>query len=161
MTAANRRLTIERTYSATLEEIWALWTTKDGLESWWGPVGFGVTVQAMDLKPGGKLVYIMAPTAPDTLAFMKSSGMPIEVECKMTYTEVEAPRRLAYTTLQDFIPGVPAYETQTQLELEQRGDRVRMLLTFDAMHDDEWTGRMQAGRESELSKLDALLAARA
>jgi uncharacterized protein YndB with AHSA1/START domain len=161
MIAAKRRLTIERTYSATLDEIWALWTTKDGLESWWGPAGFGVTVQAMELKPGGKLVYVMAPTEPDTLAFMKSSGMPIEVECKLTYTEVQAPRRLGYSTLTDFVPGVPAYEVETLVELQQTGGEVRMLLTFDAMHDDEWTGRMQAGRESELGKLDALLAARA
>jgi len=159
--AAKRRLTIERTYAATLDEIWALWSTKDGIESWWGPVGFGITVQSMDLKAGGKLVYIMAPTAPDTLAFMKSSGMPIEVECKLTFTEVEAPRRLAYTTLTDFIPGVQAYEVETLLELEAAGGQVRMLLTFDAMHDDEWTGRMQEGRESELGKLDALLALRA
>ncbi len=25
---------IERTYKATLSEIWAPWTTKDGFESW-------------------------------------------------------------------------------------------------------------------------------
>ena len=26
-------------FKATLEEVWELWTTKDGIESWWGPEG--------------------------------------------------------------------------------------------------------------------------
>jgi hypothetical protein len=35
-----------------------------------------------------------------------------------------------------------------------------MVLTIDAMHDEAWTGRALQGRESELRKLDALMAAR-
>ena len=33
---------IERTYRARIEELCALWTTKAGFESWWGPEGFRV-----------------------------------------------------------------------------------------------------------------------
>ena len=32
-----RTITIERSYSATVEAVWALWTTERGIESWWGP----------------------------------------------------------------------------------------------------------------------------
>lgn len=32
-----RRITIERTYQAPIEDLWDLWTTKEGIESWWGP----------------------------------------------------------------------------------------------------------------------------
>jgi uncharacterized protein YndB with AHSA1/START domain len=32
------RLTLERTLRVSVEEIWALWTTKEGFESWWGPM---------------------------------------------------------------------------------------------------------------------------
>jgi hypothetical protein len=35
-----------------------------------------------------------------------------------------------------------------------------MVLTFDAMHDEEWTRRATMGWESELSKLEALFGAR-
>jgi uncharacterized protein YndB with AHSA1/START domain len=35
--ASKPRITIERTYLARIEDVWALWTTKEGLESWWGP----------------------------------------------------------------------------------------------------------------------------
>ena len=31
-----RKVTLTCTYEASLEDIWHLWTTKAGLESWWG-----------------------------------------------------------------------------------------------------------------------------
>ena len=34
------KVVIERTYRAEVNELWDLWTTKDGFESWWGPQGF-------------------------------------------------------------------------------------------------------------------------
>jgi len=37
---------------------------------------------------------------------------------------------------------------------------VELAITFDAMHDDPWTERARAGHESQVRKLDALLAAR-
>jgi hypothetical protein len=35
-----------------------------------------------------------------------------------------------------------------------------MILSFDAMHSDEWTERAVMGWNNELGKLDALIAAR-
>jgi uncharacterized protein YndB with AHSA1/START domain len=89
---------------------------------------------------------------------MKQAGMPLATEAKVSYTAVEPPRRLAYTTLTDFVPGVAPYDVETVVELEAVGGEVRMVLTFDAMHDDVWTERARAGHESQLSKLDAILA---
>src|SRR5207344_676779 len=37
---SRRMITIERTFNAAIEDVWALWTTADGIESWWGPEGF-------------------------------------------------------------------------------------------------------------------------
>lgn len=31
------KIVFERTYRARREELWELWTTKEGFESWWGP----------------------------------------------------------------------------------------------------------------------------
>jgi uncharacterized protein YndB with AHSA1/START domain len=157
---ARRRLTIERSYRASLEEVWALWTTKEGIESWWGPVGFAVTVRDMDLRAGGSLVYLMTATAPQQVAFMKQAGMPLSTEAKVSYIAVEPPRRLAYKTLTDFVPGVAPYDVETVMQLEAVDGEVRMVLTFDAMHDEVWTERARAGHESQLGKLDAVLAAR-
>src|SRR5205823_13949104 len=46
------KLTVERTFRASIDEVWELWTTKDGIESWWGPDGFSVAVRDLDLRPG-------------------------------------------------------------------------------------------------------------
>ena len=157
--SARTRFSIERTYAASIAQAWALWTTKVGIESWWGPEGFEVTVMSLDLRPGGELVYLMTATAPDQVAFMKSAGMPISTQTKVTYTEVSPPVQLAYTTLADFVPDVAPYEVTTLVEFHATAEGVKLTITFDAMHDDVWTERARAGHESQLRKLDALLAA--
>lgn len=163
MTAApaisRAQFSIERTYAASIDEAWALWTTKTGIESWWGPEGFDVTVISLDLRPGGQLIYLMTAMAPEQVAFMKGAGMPLSTECRVTYTEVSPPNRLAYKTLTDFVPGVTPYDVATVVELRATADGVKIIITFDAMHDDLWTERARAGHESQMRKLDALLAA--
>ena len=151
------RLTLERTYSRPVEQLWSLWTTKDGIESWWGPEGFDVTVQELDLRVGGALDYTMTATGPEQVAFMEQAGMPLSSPVSLTYTEVEPVTKLSWSTLTDFIPDVEPYDVNTTVEFEQQGDAVRMVLTFDAMHDDVWTERSRMGEEMQLQKLDALL----
>jgi uncharacterized protein YndB with AHSA1/START domain len=155
--ASKRRITIERTYIATIEDVWDLWTTKEGIESWWGPDGFAVKVRTLDLRAGGELQYAMTATAAAQVAFMKKAGMPLTTEVRITYAEVVAHRRLEYAQLADFIPGVEPYSIVTTVELYPDAQSVRMVLTFDAMHDEQWTQRAVMGRESELGKLAKLL----
>jgi uncharacterized protein YndB with AHSA1/START domain len=156
---ARRRVTLERTFAAPIDEVWELWTTKDGIESWWGPDGFAVKVQQIDLRPGGELVYEMTATAPDQMEFLKKAGMPATTVSRLTYTEVVPPRRLAYSHTADFIPGVEPYEVPTTVELEEVPDGVRMVLSFTAMHNEHWTNLAVMGWESELGRLEKLLKA--
>lgn len=160
MTAARAQFSIERSFRATVEEAWMLWTTKAGIESWWGPVGFDVTVTSIDLRPGGELIYVMTATRDQEIAFMKNAGMPLSTECKVTYLEVSPPTRLVYKTIADFVPNVEPYDVTTVVRLQATADGVKVIITFDAMHDDVWTQRARAGHESQLGKLEALLAAR-
>lgn len=157
---ARARFSIQRTYPASIEEAWALWTTKAGIESWWGPEGFEVAVSSLDLRAGGEMTYVMTATAPEMVAFMKQSNMPLSTPCTIVYTEITAPNRLAYKTLTDFVPGVEPYDVFTVVELAATPDGVALTVTFDAMHDDIWTERARAGHESQMRKLDALLADR-
>jgi uncharacterized protein YndB with AHSA1/START domain len=160
-TAATRRwITLERTYDAPVEDVWELWTTKEGIESWWGPEGFSVTVRQLDLRPGGQLLYAMTAVAPAQVGFMKRAGMPVTTEARLTYTEIVPHRRLAYTHLADFIPGVPPYEVATIVELKPSAQGVRMVLTFEAMHDEEWTQRAIGGWESGLGRLAKVIESR-
>jgi uncharacterized protein YndB with AHSA1/START domain len=156
---SKRKMTLERTYEASREDVWDLWTTKEGIESWWGPEGFKVEVLDLDLRPGGELHYTMTAVGPNEVAFMKNAGMPLTTEHRATYSEVVPQRRVAYTLLADFIPGVEPYEVATLVELHPAGRGVRMVLTFDPMHDELWTQRSIMGRESELRRLTKALGA--
>jgi uncharacterized protein YndB with AHSA1/START domain len=153
-TSNKRKITIERTYKASLQDVWDLWTTKKGIESWWGPEGFEVKVRKLDLRPGGELQYAMTAIGPDQVEFMKQAGMPLTTEARLTYDEIAPNRRLAYTHLADFIPGVEPYDIAHVMELHPKGQGVRMVFTFDAMHDEEWTQRAVMGWEMELGKLE-------
>ena len=156
--AARRKLTLERTFRAPIHEVWELWTTRDGIEAWWGPDGFSISVATIDLRPGGLLSYSMTATGAEQVDYMVKAGMPITTKNSRRFVEVDPPRRLVFKEIADFIPGVEPYEVETVVELTEKGDQTRMVLTFEAMHDDRWTQLATAGREMELAKLERLLA---
>ncbi len=154
------RLTLERTFHASPEEVWELWTTKEGIEAWLGPDGFRVAVSELDIRPGGRFVYAMIAVAPDQVEFMTKSGMPLVSESRGRYTEVDPPRRLVYRDVVGFIPGVEPYEVETVVELTEIEGGTHMRLAFDAMHDAHWTEMGRLGRENALSNMEQVLAAR-
>ena len=156
--AAGDRIRIERLYDASAETIWKLWTTAEGIESWWAPDGFTVKVQKLEVKPGGELVYTMTAVAPEQIEFMRGAGMPLTTTSRKSFTEVKSPRRLAYLSLVDFVPNHEPYEFLTVVDLEQMGGRVQVVMTVDRMHDEVWTGRLIAGRENELANLHKVVA---
>jgi uncharacterized protein YndB with AHSA1/START domain len=158
--AKTKQVRLERTYQASLEDVWELWTTKEGIESWWGPDGFAVTVHELDLRVGGKLLYAMTAVGAPQIEFMKKAGMAVSTESRITFKEVAPPRRLVYTHLADFIPGVAPYDVDTELELAPVDGGVKLVLTLDAMHSEEWTQRAVMGWEMELGKLARSLEAR-
>jgi uncharacterized protein YndB with AHSA1/START domain len=153
------RVTIERTYQASIEDVWEMWTTKDGIEAWWGPEGFAVAVRAIDLRAGGALDYTMRATDAGQIDFMKRANMPVAIDHRLTYTEVAPPKRLAFSHYADFIPGVEPYQVNHTVELHATADGVRVTVTIDRMHDDYWTEMAVKGWTSELEKLAKALAA--
>ena len=155
---ARRRVSIERTFAgAAAEDVWSLWTTKEGIESWWGPDGFEVNVRRLDVRLRGELLYAMTATAPDQIEFLKKAGMPLTTESLVRYTDVVPLERLAFTQLADFIPGVKPYEVATTVAFEMIPEGVRLVLTLDAMHDEHWTKLAVMGWEQELDNLGRML----
>ncbi len=152
---------LERTYDASPETIWDLWTTASGIEAWWAPDGFTTDVQDLELRPGGRLVYAMTATGPEQVAFMKVAGMRLTTVSRRTFTEVSRPNRLAYLSQIDFVPDHDAYEHLTVVDMEPAGERTKVTMTVDPMHDEEWTGRLVAGRNNELDNLARVVEGRA
>lgn len=154
------KLTLERHFDAAPEEVWELWTTRDGIEAWMGPEGFTATVQELDLRTGGTFVYAMTAVGLDQVDFLTKAGLPLVAVQHVKYIEVDPPRRIVTREVADFIPGVEPYEVETTVELQRVDAGTRVVVTFDAMHDAHWTEMSKLGRESELRKLADLLAAR-
>ena len=151
---------LERRYEAAVEDLWFLWTTQEGFESWWGPQGFRVKVRKLDLRVGGELVYDMIAVDPQQIEFMKKANMPVSHGTRGTFVEVAPLERLAINHLIDFIPGVRPYENRTCVEFFPEGNSVRMVITTEHHPDKEWTRRATEGWESQLTKMPAALAAR-
>ena len=154
------KLSLERTYDATPQEVWDVLTTAAGIEAVMGPDGFKAEVTKLDLRPGGQLVYTMTAVAREHVEYMTKAGLALVTEQHVVFVEVHPPRRLVTRDIADFIPGVEPYEVETVLELEVVGGRTRLVLTFDAMHDDRWTQNAKLGREQELRKIGEFLAKR-
>lgn len=160
MTATSKPpVVVERNYEGTPQDLWELWTTKDGFESWWGPEGFRVDVKKIEARVGGKLVYDMVANAPETVAAMKEAGMPVSHGTSGTFAEYDPHKRLRVLYIIDFLPGVTPYENNIVAEFIPKGASVTMRVSIDAHPDDEWTQRSLQGFTSQLTKLPAALSA--
>ena len=147
--------TIERIYSATVQEMWDLWATKEGFESWWGPQGFRVDVHLLEPRQGGALHYDMVADTPEMVAAMAEMGRPASHGRRGTYALFAPLDRLVLTHIIDFLPGVDPYESVIEVDFHRISDqRARMVVTLRPMHDEETSAMQLEGFTSQLTKLD-------
>lgn len=130
---------IERTYRTRVEELWRLWTTKEGFESWWAPKGCRVEVHTIEAREGGKLHYDMIAVEPEQIAEMRELGLATATSVRARFTEFKPHQQLILTSVIDFVPGVKPYESTIAVDFFPTGDTVRMVTTFAPMHDEEFT----------------------
>ena len=160
MTAAansQKTFTVERMLKASPEKVWQMWTTREGLERWWGPEGFSVQVLHIDVRVGGHFELIMKTEVREIVAMLKEGGMNASHRLRGDYTIIEPNRQLAYTNAVDFIPGVTSYKVTTSVELTALAGGTRIAVTNDVMHDAMWTERARMGWEQEIGKLEKAL----
>jgi uncharacterized protein YndB with AHSA1/START domain len=157
--AANpKQFVIDRTLKAPIEKVWEMWTTKEGLEKWWGPEGFTSVVSHLDVRVGGRFEIVMTAQLPEIIEQLKAAGMGASSVAKGDYTEVELNRRLAYTNAVDFVPGVEPYITATVVEMSaMAGGGTRLIVTNDVMHDEQWTVMATLGWTQQIDKLEKLM----
>jgi len=145
---------VERLYRARVEDLWALWTTKDGFESWWGPESFRVEVHALEAREGGKLEYDMIADTPEAIAAMKKMGHPVSHYTRGTYAQFRPHTHLALVHVIDFISGTQPYESLIEVDFKPVGDQARMVVTLHPHLDPHWTRMSAEGFGSQLTKLD-------
>ncbi|MFI0804199.1 Uncharacterized conserved protein YndB, AHSA1/START domain [Amycolatopsis lurida] len=82
----NNTVHISRTYAAGVDRAWWAWTDAEAIGRWWGPRGWAATVYEMDVRPGGRWRFQIAP----------EDGSAAAVRSVATYTVVEPCAELAY-----------------------------------------------------------------
>jgi uncharacterized protein YndB with AHSA1/START domain len=141
-------------YDAPVERVWQLYADPRQLERFWGPPTWPATVLDHDLRPGGRVTYVM--TGPDG---QKSAGY-------WDVQEVEAPRR--FVVVDGFAddagepnPDLPT--TRMELELTERaggGTTMHVVSTFastEAMQQVLQMG-MEEGMRQAMGQIDGILA---
>jgi uncharacterized protein YndB with AHSA1/START domain len=153
-----KHFVIDRNLKASVDKVWRMWTTKEGLEKWWGPEGFSSGVRHLDVRVGGRFEIVMTAMLPEIIAHLKAAGMGESSVAKGDYTVIEPNRRLAYTNAVDFVPGVPPYTCTTVVELSTTpSGGTRLIVTNDVMHDEQWTVMATMGWTQQIGKLERLM----
>ena len=97
----------------------------------------------------------MIADSSEMIAAMKQMGQPVSHPTRSRFAEVKPHQRLVLTNLIDFLPGVTAYESNIAVDFHVAGDTVRMVVTLDRLHSDDFTKMQQQGFSSQLNKLDS------
>ncbi|MEO8733429.1 MAG: SRPBCC domain-containing protein [Flavobacteriales bacterium] len=52
-------ITVERSFNAPLDRVWAAWTEADILCQWWAPRPYRCVIKQLDFREGGRCLYCM------------------------------------------------------------------------------------------------------
>jgi uncharacterized protein YndB with AHSA1/START domain len=151
----------ERVYDASVEDVWALWTTKEGLEEWFAPEGMHFEVSVLDLRVGGAFDHVMTAVGAEQVAYFAHLNRPPSARVSGRFVEIVRCRRLRIRFDIDFVPGVESYLYDMAVEFHAEAGRVRMIVTADRHPDPEMTRGAILGLTSQLQRFDLAIAARA
>jgi uncharacterized protein YndB with AHSA1/START domain len=146
-------MTVVAEYDAPVERVWQLYADPRQLERFWGPPTWPATVVDHELRPGGRVTYVM--TGPEG---EKSAGY-------WDVLEVEAPRRFVVNDgfaddTGQANPDLPT--TRLEFELAERvggGTTMTVVSTFastDAMKQMIGMG-MEEGMREAMGQIDGVL----
>lgn len=163
--SGKEKFVINRTFEATQEAVFSLWTDPKHIVQWLPPQGFTMEYLEADIRPGGRTFFLM------TNGEVKMYG-------RAEYLEIESPHRLVYT--QEFCdesrriarhPMTPVWPETMLMTVEfhaEASEVTRVTVTseaFGSATDEEiaafakMRGSMTMGWTGSFDQLEALLSA--
>lgn len=116
-------LRIERTFRAPAEAVFDAWTSEEVIRRWWqAERGWETTEAEVDLRVGGVVRVVMRDPAKD-----------VEYGGGGRYTEVEPPRRLAFTWIWDG----DTRRTLIELDFEEADGVTTVRFTHSGLWDED------------------------
>lgn len=139
--------TIERTFKASPEKVWSMWTTKEGIMKWWAlsarDMGYEFQVKHMDVRQGGTFAFEM-------------KGKEHTVVNHGTYNLVIPHWELGWTWHFDIFlaPGEKPYDVPLFLALERLADGgTKMRFTQGPLATPEFSEGSRQGVLANFAKL--------
>lgn len=152
---ATKDLRIERTFDASIDLIWAMWTEPQHFANWYGPTGASIPTAEMDVRVGGRRHIAMTmdtPRGPMQMFFV-GEYREVNPKTRLVYTESIADADGNPMTAEQMgMPGGAHMETSVVVELEDLGDRTRMSLTHIGIPADSPGGQGWAMAIDKLEK---------
>ena len=161
---ADRTITISRDFTASREALFRAWTTKDGIEAWWGPHGFRTEVRELDLRIGGRYHFVMIDG--------DGNEYPVQGE----YSLIEPPSKLVMSddiscmpdewlrenAAEELASGAPIEGFGTLTLQDLGGGRTRLTMQTRCINNRIRDGLVAAGMNEgfneSFDKLEAMLA---
>ena len=149
-TPSDREIAMTRVFDAPPELVFAAYTDPALIAQWWGPRKYTMTVDQMDVRPGGAWRYIHRGPEGEEYAF------------RGEYREIASPRRLVSTFEFEGMPGHIAVDTAVFEPVD--GNRTRLTVTsrFASVEDRDgmFSSGMESGATESWDRLAELLARR-
>ena len=145
-------LHIERVFDAPRELVWKAFTDPDQFSQWFGPVGYTVPRESVDVDPrvGGHQRFTMVPDDPSYPPGGPSEGIFDQI--------VENELLLIHEDLSGEMAELFGAERITlRIELHDEEGKTRLVLR-QGPYKDDFVGNARDGWNSSFTKLDALLA---
>lgn len=113
---ADREILITRVFDAPRELVFDAFLDAEHIGEWWGPAGFRITTQSMDVRPGGEWRFVMH--GPD------GADYPNHI----VYRRIERPHLLVYAHVDE--SGRDVFETTAAFFEDGRKTRLEFLAVF-------------------------------
>jgi len=142
----NLTLRMERTYRAPAQAVFDAWTSEEVLRRWLHAGRDWETTEAeVDLRVGGTVRVVMRD--PEADAEYGGGG---------TYTEIDPPRRLAFTWLWDD----NSTRMLIEIDFEEAGDVTTVRFTHRGLWDEDAVRSHEGGWTTAFDNLERTLATR-
>jgi uncharacterized protein YndB with AHSA1/START domain len=147
---ARPTLKMQRTFDAPRELVWRAWSNPEILVLWMGPVEWPAVSATCDFRVGGE--WRICLRSPETGENLWQGGV---------YTEIDAPRRLAFTFRWDEShEDGPPVDTQVTVDFsETPNGRTVMDFTHEGLKSEQSLTGHKHGWNSTADRLEAWLAA--
>ena len=132
-------LRMERTYRAPAQAVFDAWTSEEVMRRWWHAGHDWETPEAtVDLRVGGEVRVVMRDPAND-----------VDHGGRGMYTEIEPPRRLAFTWLWDG----DTRRTLIEIDFEEHDGATTVHFTHSGLWDEEAVRSHESGWTKILANL--------